>query len=58
MIFWPPIEMLLNNACRAYNDMLYLCEKHGPLESLEKYNVEIDISVTGAHIPFVIKQLE
>jgi len=23
---------------RAYNDMLYLCEKYGPLEGLEKYD--------------------
>jgi protein-ribulosamine 3-kinase len=43
---------------RAYNDMLYLCEKYGPLDSLEKYDPEVDISVTGAHIPFVISQLE
>ncbi|KAI0835353.1 Fructosamine kinase-domain-containing protein [Hypoxylon sp. FL0890] len=42
----------------AYNDMLYLCEKYGPLDSLEKYDREKDISVTGARIPFVIKQLE
>lgn len=43
---------------RAYNDMLYLCEKYGPLESLEKYNPEKDVSVTGAYVPFVMKQLE
>ncbi|KAI1762700.1 Fructosamine kinase-domain-containing protein [Hypoxylon sp. FL1150] len=42
----------------AYNDMLYLCEKYGPLDSLEKYDPEQDISITGAHIPFVMKQLE
>lgn len=35
---------------RAYNDMLYLCEKYGPLDSLEKYNPEKDISVSGVHI--------
>ncbi|KAI1214672.1 Fructosamine kinase-domain-containing protein [Annulohypoxylon truncatum] len=29
----------------AYNDMLYLCEKYGPLDSLEKYNPEKDISL-------------
>lgn len=38
--------------------MLYLCEKYGPLDSLERYDSEKDISVTGAHIPFAIKQLE
>lgn len=43
---------------RAYNDMLYLCEKYGPLETLEKYDPEKDISVTGGHIPFFIEQLE
>jgi hypothetical protein len=37
-------------ACRAYNDMLYLCEKYAPLESLERYRPENDISVTGAYI--------
>jgi protein-ribulosamine 3-kinase len=26
---------------RAYNDMLYLCEKYAPLESLERYRPEI-----------------
>lgn len=38
--------------------MLYLCEKYGPLETLEKYNPERDISVTGSYAPFEIKQLE
>lgn len=38
--------------------MLYLCEKYGPQDSLEKYNPEKDISITGTHIPFVITQLE
>jgi hypothetical protein len=38
--------------------MLYLCEKYGPLESLEKYNSALDISVTGQYMPFEIKQLE
>lgn len=31
----------------AYNDMLFLCEKYAPLESLEKYDPLRDISVTG-----------
>lgn len=43
---------------RAYNDMLYLCEKYGPSDSLERYDPEKDISVTGAYLPFVMKQLE
>lgn len=30
--------------------MLYLCEKYAPLESLEKYCPENDISVTGAYV--------
>lgn len=38
--------------------MLYLCEKYGPLDSLEKYNRELDISVTGQYMAFEIKQLE
>ncbi|KIW49824.1 hypothetical protein PV05_11470 [Exophiala xenobiotica] len=41
----------------AYNDMLYLCEKYGPLDSLEKYDVEKDVSVTGTHIPHAMKLL-
>ena len=39
----------------AYNDMLYLCEKYGPLDSLEKYDVEKDVSVTGTHITHAMK---
>ena len=27
--------------------MLFLCEKHAPLDTLERYDPEIDISVTG-----------
>jgi len=42
---------------RAYNDMLYLCEKYGPLDSLEKYDSDKDVTVTGAYVPFVMKQL-
>lgn len=30
--------------------MLFLCEKYAPLESLEKYNPEKDVSVTRAYI--------
>lgn len=32
---------------RAYNDMLYLCEKYAPLEGLGRYDPLKDISVTG-----------
>ncbi|CAN8101749.1 unnamed protein product [Discula destructiva] len=42
----------------AYNDMLYLCEKYGPLETLERYDPAKDITVTGAYTEFVMKQLE
>jgi protein-ribulosamine 3-kinase len=42
---------------RAYNDMLYLCDKYGPLDSLEKYNPKMDVSVTGAYVPYVMNQL-
>ncbi|CAJ2503250.1 Uu.00g106440.m01.CDS01 [Anthostomella pinea] len=42
----------------AYNDMLYLCEKYGPLDSLERYDPQKDLSVTGAYTPFVVSQLE
>lgn len=38
--------------------MLYLCEKYGPLESLEKYDPAKDISITGAYTEFVMKPLE
>lgn len=38
--------------------MLYLCEKYGPLDGLEKYDPEKDISVTGTYVPFVMNQLE
>ena len=48
----------LNQLYRAYNDMLYLCEKYGPLDSLERYDPEKDVSVTGAYVPFVVSQLE
>lgn len=34
--------------------MLYLCEKYGPLESLERYSPEKDIAVTGAYVQFDI----
>jgi hypothetical protein len=30
--------------------MLYLCEKYAPFDSLERYQSEKDISVTGAYI--------
>ncbi|KAI4257179.1 MAG: hypothetical protein L6R42_005826 [Xanthoria sp. 1 TBL-2021] len=42
----------------GYNDMLYLCEKYAPLDCLEKYDPEKDVSVTGAYVPFAMKQLE
>lgn len=38
----------------AYNDMLYLCEKYAPLESLERYDPIKDISVTGVLEPYDI----
>lgn len=38
--------------------MLFLCEKYGPLQGLEKYDPEKDISVTGAYVPFDVVQLE
>ncbi|KAL2213701.1 hypothetical protein CC79DRAFT_1327598 [Sarocladium strictum] len=41
----------------VYNDILYLCEKYGPVQSLDKYDPEKDIVLTGGHIPFVISQL-
>ncbi|KAK8034517.1 hypothetical protein PG993_009512 [Apiospora rasikravindrae] len=41
----------------AYNDILYLCEKYGPLDSLERYDSSKDLGVTGVQIPFVMKQL-
>ena len=49
---------VLNHHSSAYNDMLYLCEKYAPLKSLEKYDPEKDISVTGGYVPFVIEQLK
>jgi protein-ribulosamine 3-kinase len=43
---------------RAYNDILYLCEKYGPLDTLEKYNPEKDAKANNIHVPFFISQLE
>jgi protein-ribulosamine 3-kinase len=34
----------------AYNDMCYLSERYAPLEGLDKYNPDMDPSVTGARI--------
>ncbi|KAH6680768.1 Fructosamine kinase-domain-containing protein [Halenospora varia] len=41
----------------AYNDMLYLCEKYGPLDSLEKYDPEKDVMVTKAYVAHPTSQL-
>lgn len=46
-----------NYPCRAYNDILYLCEKYGPLEELEKYDPDGDVVLTGGYVPFVIEQM-
>lgn len=43
---------------RAFKDMLCLCEKCGPLVSLDKYDPSRDISVTGAYTPLVFNQME
>ena len=41
-------DQLIGYLCiRAYNDMLYLCEKYAPLDTLERYDPQKDISVTG-----------
>jgi protein-ribulosamine 3-kinase len=32
---------------RAYNEMLYLCQEYAPLDTLEKYDPQQDITVTG-----------
>jgi protein-ribulosamine 3-kinase len=37
---------------RAYNDMLFLCEKYAPFDHPEKYDPEKDISVTGIKEPY------
>jgi protein-ribulosamine 3-kinase len=37
--------------------MLFLCEKYAPLESLEKYSPEKDISVTGAFIKHPVQAM-
>lgn len=52
------LESRLSLKHRAYNDMLYLIEKYAPLEGLEKYDPEKDISVTGAYTDFEITQLD
>lgn len=33
--------------------MLYLCERYGPLDSLERYDPEKDIAATSDYMPFV-----
>ena len=50
--------LLTIHTCRAHNDILYLCEKYGPLDSLEKYDPAKDAYLNAGHIPFVINQLE
>lgn len=52
------LESLPTLTHRAYNDMLYLIEKYAPLEGIERYDAEKDISVTGAYTDFEINQLE
>lgn len=42
----------------AYNDMLYLCNKYAPLETLEEYDPMMDVTVTGNYSSFVVEQLE
>ncbi|KAI1460209.1 Fructosamine kinase-domain-containing protein [Annulohypoxylon moriforme] len=34
----------------AYNDMCYLCERYAPIRGIDKYNPQIDPSLTGAWI--------
>ncbi|KAF3076466.1 hypothetical protein CFAM422_000954 [Trichoderma lentiforme] len=34
----------------AYNNMCYLCEKYAPIDGIDKYDPQIDPSITGAHI--------
>ncbi|PMD32250.1 hypothetical protein L207DRAFT_499902 [Hyaloscypha variabilis F] len=34
----------------AYNNMCYLCEKYAPIEGIDKYDPQIDPSITGARI--------
>ncbi|KAI8630208.1 Fructosamine kinase-domain-containing protein [Xylariaceae sp. FL1651] len=42
----------------AYNDILYLCEKYAPLDSLQKYDPKKDVTINKTHIPFIMRQLE
>ncbi|KAI0394992.1 Fructosamine kinase-domain-containing protein [Xylariaceae sp. FL0594] len=39
----------------AYNDVLYLCEKYAPLDTLPRYDPSLDVSLTGAYVPFVME---
>ena len=48
-------QLLIQDGHRAYNDMLYLCEKYGASDTLEKYDPEKDISVAGAYVPLIMK---
>ncbi|KAI0202638.1 Fructosamine kinase-domain-containing protein [Astrocystis sublimbata] len=34
----------------AYNNMCYLCEKYAPIEGIDRYNPQLDPSITGATI--------
>jgi hypothetical protein len=38
------------NSNRAYNNMCYLCEKYAPIDGIDKYDPQIDPSITGARI--------
>lgn len=43
---------------RAYNDVLYFCEKCGPLETVDKHDPNKDISVKDAQVSFTVDALK
>ncbi|KAH8913018.1 hypothetical protein BR93DRAFT_984563 [Coniochaeta sp. PMI_546] len=42
----------------AFNDILYLCEKYAPLETLEKYNPGKDVGMSPSYAAFATKQMK
>ena len=42
----------------AYNDILFLCEKYAPFDSVDKYDPEKDVSLTGNYMHFEMSQLQ
>ena len=47
---WRSNQQSLTLHNRAYNNMCYLCEKYAPIDGIDKYDAQMDPSITGARI--------